>query len=188
MSSSPAGRSGNPASKAADRVENVVTTGVNKANDAANAQRGQAAGALDAAAEAVDRHGKKLPKPLDDYAGDVKDGLATVADYVRDHDVREMADQAAMTVKDYPVTALLVLGAVVLGGGLLVASIIRNENDSNGGSARQPLFASAADGLGPKATETVNRIRNAAFSMALAKTVDTIEDMFPGFREHFEKA
>ena len=68
---------------------------------------------------------------------------------------------------------------------MLVASIARNAAD---GSARQPLFATASDGLGPKATDTVNRIRNAAFSMALAKTVDTIEEMFPGFREHFEKA
>ena len=65
MNSSATGR-GTAASKAADRVENVVTTGVNKAGEAANAQRGPAkvADALDTAAEAVDRQGKKLPKPL----------------------------------------------------------------------------------------------------------------------------
>ena len=186
MTSNATERAGNAASKAANRVGSIATTGVGKAADAVNAQREQAADAIDTAAEAVDRQGKKLPKPLNEYAGDVKEGLGTAADYVRDHDVRDMADQAVRNAKDYPIASLLVLGAVVLGGGLLVASIVRHENDSSSGG--QPYLAAASNGLGPRATETVTRIRDAAFSMALKKAIDTIEEMFPGFREHFDKA
>jgi hypothetical protein len=186
MTSNATDRSGNAASKAAARAANMATTGLNKAADAADAKREQAADAIDTAAEAVDQKGKELPKPLNEYAGDVKHGLGTAADFVRDHDVQDMADQAVKTAKDYPVASLLLLGAVILGGGLLVASIVRNDNDSS--SAGQPYLATASNGLGPKATETVTRIRDAAFSMALKKAIDTIEEMFPGFRAHFDKA
>jgi hypothetical protein len=177
-------RLGGAAPKAADRAGNVATATVNKAVDAADAKRGQAADALDTAAGTVDEQGRDLPKPLSEYAGDVKDGLETAADYVRSHDVREMAGQAAKTANELPVASLLILSAVVLGGGLLVASMVRNDDDSGG----RAYFSAASTGLGPKASATVTRIRDAAFSMALTKAIDTIEDMFPGFREHFDKA
>jgi hypothetical protein len=48
-------------------------------------------------------------------------------------------------------------------------------------------LASAASGLGPKATETVGRIRDAAFSFALDRAIDTVDELFPGFREHYER-
>ena len=147
MTSNATGRLGNAASKAADRAENIARTGLSKAAEAADTKREQAADAIDTAAEAVDRQGKKLPKPVNQYAGGVKDGLETAADYVRDHDVREMADQAVKTAKDYPIASLLVLGAVVLGGGLLVAGMARNENDSSSGPA---VLRDGLERLGPK--------------------------------------
>jgi len=41
--------------------------------------------------------------------------------------------------------------------------------------------------LGPRATETLGRIRDAAFGFALDRAVDKVDGMFPGFREHYER-
>jgi hypothetical protein len=176
--------------KAADQVTEQVTNGARRAVDAVNEQRGKAAQAIDTAAEAVDRQGERLPKPVNEYATDVKDGLHTAADYVREHDASEMAGDAVETVKAYPVISLLLVGAVVIGGGVLIASLLSQEegdhSDANDAQSKS-LFAAASHGLGPKASETVTRMRDAAFNMALTKAVDTMEDLFPGFREHFEK-
>jgi hypothetical protein len=89
----------------------------------------------------------------------------------------------------YPVASLLVLGAVVIGGGLLVAAMLRDRGSDDGlGEFRKPRrFAAAVTGMGPRVAETVSRIRDAAFSFALAKAIDTVDDMFPGFRDHYER-
>ena len=84
--------------------------------------------------------------------------------------------------------SLLLLGAVVAGGSYLVAMMLDDfsADDSTGSSATR--LHSASRGLGSRNTDTLARIRDAAFSFALAKAVDTVEEMFPGFREHYERA
>jgi hypothetical protein len=96
----------------------------------------------------------------------------------------ESADSA------YPLGSLLVLGAVVIGGGMLAAAMLRDDDRVDGsGESRRPMgLAAAARGMGPRVTDTLSRIRDAAFSFAIAKAIDTVEEMFPGFREHYERA
>jgi len=89
----------------------------------------------------------------------------------------------------YPVASLLVLSAVVIGGSMLVAAMLHDDGpmDASGESRRPIRFASAVSGLGPRATETLGRIRDAAFGFALDRAVDKVDGMFPGFREHYER-
>jgi hypothetical protein len=173
-------------------VTDKVAEGGKKAAAVVNEPRGKAADALDSGADAVDHEGAQLPKPLNEYATDVKQGLSAAADYVRTHDAREMAGDAANSVSQYPIASLVLIGAVVIGGGLLIATALAQgdaEETSDAETApSNSLLAVASNGLGPKASETVTRMRDAAFSLALTKAVDSIEDMFPGFREHFDKA
>jgi ElaB/YqjD/DUF883 family membrane-anchored ribosome-binding protein len=100
--------------------------------------------------------------------------------------VVDAVDDATDYVRNNPVTSLLVLGAVVIGGSLLVAAMLREDRPESVSGASMAL-ASAAHGLGPRGTETLSRIRDAAFSFALDKIVDTVEEMFPGFRQHYER-
>lgn len=88
---------------------------------------------------------------------------------------------------DYPITSLLVMGAVVIGGSMLVAAMFQGHRDASGESGRPMRLASAVNGLGPRGTETLGRIRDAAFSFVLDRAVDTVDGMFPGFREHYER-
>jgi hypothetical protein len=96
----------------------------------------------------------------------------------------ETADSA------YPLGSLLVLGAVVIGGGILVAAMLRDDDPMDGfGESRRPMgLAAAARGMGPRVADVLGRVRDAAFSFAIAKAIDTVEEMFPGFREHYERA
>jgi hypothetical protein len=100
--------------------------------------------------------------------------------------VVDAVDDATDYVRHNPVTSLLVLGAVVIGGSMLVAAMLRDDRPASASGTSMAL-ASAAHGLGPRGTEVLSRIRDAAFSFALAKVVDTVEEMFPGFREHYER-
>jgi hypothetical protein len=88
---------------------------------------------------------------------------------------------------DYPITSLLVLGAVVIGGSMLVAAMFHDDQDGSGETRRPMRLASAVNGLGPRGTEALSRIRDAAFSFMFDKAVDTVDGMFPGFREHYER-
>ncbi len=115
-------------------------------------------------------------------------------DSVRER-VAEAADDAEDVGRDvmraataYPVASLLVLSAVVIGGSMLVAAMLQDEGRGDfTGSPRPMRLASAVSGLGPKATETLSRIRDAAFGFALDRAVDKVDGMFPGFREHYER-
>jgi hypothetical protein len=105
------------------------------------------------------------------------------------HDVRDLGRDVMRATTAYPWTSLFVLSAVVVGGSMLVAALLQDEGP---GSTSRPSggfmsLASAASGLGPKATETVGRIRDAAFSFALDRAIDTVDELFPGFREHYER-
>lgn len=182
-------RAGNTAGKAADQVKDAASSVARSAGDAVDAKREKVADAIDDAAETVDEKGKRAPEPAKRYARVAKDKLHGAADYVRDNEAEQMGRDAIRTVNAYPVATLLVLGAVVIGGSILVAAMLDDEQADNGsGQGRRPLgLSSASSGLGPKGAETLTKIRDAAFSFALAKAVDTVDEMWPGFREHYER-
>jgi len=145
---------------AADDTRKPAARTTNKANESPKSNRGQDGG---------------------------KERLAAVADYVRDHDARAMADDAIHTARQYPFASLFIAGAVVVGGGLLVARLMHDSSGREGPRGRS-LYETMSQGWGPKTTETVTRLRDAVFSVALLKAVDALEDAVPGFREHFDKA
>jgi len=174
-------------SGAAESNRKTASKSAGRAGDTSKPNRGHVANALDSAADLVDREGKRLPAPLAEYADEGKERLTAAADYVRDHDGRQMARDAVGTVKEFPIASLLIAGSVVVGGGLLIARLLRNEGASDGSRA-QSLFGALSEGWGPKTTETVTRLKDAVFAVALMKAVDALEDSFPGFREHFERA
>lgn len=171
--------SSHASSKAGD-AQDIATRAAKSAGDTVNVKRSQVADVIDDAAEKVGEQGKDAPKPLDGYAESAKDKLVTAADYVRDHDAQQMGRDALDTAKEYPVASLAILAAVVIGGGLVVGAMLR---DPQSGGAQH-----LASGLGPKTTDTLSKMRDAAYSLVLAKAVDAVEEMFPGFRQHFEKA
>jgi hypothetical protein len=81
------------------------------------------------------------------------------------------------------------MGAVVVGGGMLIAAVLKGDGAARASGRSRGVMglAAASRGLGPKATETLSRIRDAAFSFVFDKAVDTVNEMFPGFREHYER-
>jgi len=176
------------ASNAGEQVNEKAADAGRTVSNAVNEQRRNAAQGLDTASDAVNRNAQQLPKPFDQYANDVKDGLSGAASYVRQHDAGDMAEDALDTVRDHPFPSLLVLGAVIVGGGILIASLVsEGAGETDNAHGAKSLLTAAANGLGPKATATIIRMRDAAFNMALTKAVDAVEEMFPGFREHFEQ-
>jgi hypothetical protein len=103
-------------------------------------------------------------------------------------DADEMGRDVMRAAATYPMTSLLVLSVVVIGGGMLVAAMLRDDAAETSGRPGRPMrLASAMSGLGPKGTETLSRIRDAAFSFAFDKAIDHVDVMFPGFREHYER-
>jgi hypothetical protein len=118
---------------------------------------------------------------------DAHDGIERVREamaYLRDHEIDDVVRDAVAVVRDNPVVALLVIGGVVLGGAAVVAGLRQGGSHSREVSG----MGSAQHILGPKTHETLDRMRQAAFSFALAKVIDSIDHNFPGFREHFEKS
>ena len=104
-------------------------------------------------------------------------------------DAADLGRELMGVAKAYPVVSLIVMGTVVVGGSLLVSRILQHgePDDASGQSHRVMSLASASSGLGSKGAETLGRIRDAVFSFVFAKAVDTVEDLFPGFREHYER-
>jgi len=190
MASHTSERGGNAAAKAADKPRTPAASAAAKsAAHAVDDKKGQAADRLDEAADAVGEHGKGAPEPAPRYARATQEKLHEAADYVRDTDARQMGRDAMDTATSHPVASLLIVSAVVIGGSFLLAAVLRNEEaDSQVGARRKAMgLASAANGLGPKGIETLTKIRDAAFSFAMARAVDTAEQLFPGFRAHYER-
>lgn len=179
------GAEGGGASKA---VRTVAEKAARSGGDMVDAKRGQVAHALDEAADTLGTTGETVPEPARGYARTAKDKLHGAAGYVRDHDAEEMGRDVMHAVTVHPVASLLMLSAVVIGGSMLVAAMLQGDGrDATDSRRPRGLVSTAASGLGPKGAETLSRIRDAALGFAVAKAVDTINDMFPGFREHYER-
>jgi hypothetical protein len=176
--------------KAGDDAKHAAASGAKKAADAVDAKREKVADAIDDAADRVGKKGGSAPEPANRYSRGAKDKLHDAADYVRDTDVEEMGHDAMRVATAYPLASILALGAVVIGGSMLVASLMQDDgSDGGSGDSGRPMgLKSAANGLGPKGTETLIRVRDAAFTFILAKTVEMVDEMYPGFREHFDRA
>ena len=184
MASHTAERAEHAASKAGDQLKDMAAKTATTAGAAIDDKRERVADALDDAADTVADKGKSVPEPVKRYSRAAKGKLHEAADYVRDNDLEDMGRDAMDAASAHPVTSLLVLSAVVIGGSLLVASMLRDDGSDSG--HRPMSLASAATGLGPKGTETLTRIRDAAMSFALVKAVDAVNEIWPGFREHYE--
>ena len=114
--------------------------------------------------------------------------VGNVADQVENIGANSASSLDDAGDSQYPVASWLVLGAVVIGGGLLVAAMLRDHGAEDGlGEFRGPRRLAVVSGMSPKVIQTVSRVRDAAFSFALAKAVDTVDEIFPGFREHYER-
>jgi hypothetical protein len=113
--------------------------------------------------------------------------VGNVADQVENIGANSASSLDYAGDSQYPVASWLVLGAVVIGGGLLVAMLRDHGAEDGLGEFRGPRRLAAVSGMSPKVIETVSRVRDAAFSLALAKAVDTVDEIFPGFREHYER-
>jgi hypothetical protein len=161
--------------------------GGKSAGDADNGKPGRGSKAVEDASEMVGDKSESAPHPDKRYSRAVNDKLHDAADYVHGTDVQEMGRDAINAAKAYPLASLLVLGAVVIGGSILVATLF--DDDLHSDWSRKSLgLSSAASGLGPKGKENVIRIRDAAFGFALAKAVEMADNMWPGFKEHYDKA
>ena len=187
MASHTAEQGGNAASKAVERAKDMAASAATSARDAVNPKRQKVADALDNEADTVDEKGTHLPEPAKRHSRTAKDKLHGAADYVRDTDAEEMGRDAMHAATAYPVASLLILGAVVIGGSLLVAAMMTDDGPTGSEQSRPKGLSSAAAGLGPKGTETLSRIRDAAFGFLLARAVDTVEEMLPGFRDHYDR-
>jgi hypothetical protein len=172
-----------------NQVEDYAAGAAKNVGDALDAGREQLADATDDAADTMDEKRKSAPGTATRYSRYAKDKLHDAAEYVRDHDAEDMGRDVMRAATTYPVASLLVLSAVVIGGSMLVATMLRDNGhaDSSGPSRRPMRLASAVSGLGPRGTETLSRIRDAAVNFALDKAVDRVDGMFPGFREHYER-
>lgn len=140
----------------------------------------------------MERSGIATSKAVDtvkNIAASAATSAGDAADYVREHDVQDMGRDVMHVAKAHPMASLLVMGAVVLGGGMLIAAMLKDDESAGTPWRSRGVMglASASSGLGPKGTETLSRIRDAAFSFIFDKAVDTVNEMFPGFREHYER-
>jgi hypothetical protein len=173
--------------KGEDQVKDMAAHAAKSVGDAVDAKRETAADVIDDVADTVGEKGKSAPDPVKRYSRAAKDKLHDAAEYVRDTDPEGMGRDALDAAKAYPIASLLILGAVVIGGSMLVAAMIEDGNEGDG--SRKPFgLASATSGLGPKGKENLTRIRDAAFGFVLAKAVEMADDMWPGFKEHYEKS
>jgi ABC-type transporter Mla subunit MlaD len=182
-------RAGNSTSNAADQVKDFAAGAAKSVGDALDSGREQVANAMDDAADTMGEERKNAPESAKRYSRNAKDKLHDVADYVRDNDAEDMGRDVMRAATAYPVASLLALSAVVIGGSMLVAAMLQDDGpaDASGESRRPMRLASAVSGLGPRGTETLSRIRDAAFGFALDKAVDRVDAMFPGFRERYER-
>jgi hypothetical protein len=182
-------RGGQAASQTVDDIKSRAADAVKSVRDAVDDKREPVADTLQNAADTVGEKSKSMPDAAKGPARAAKESLDDAAEYVRENDAERMGRDAMQTVTAHPVASLLLLGAAVIGGGLLLAAM-SDKGGSDAGSTESDStlgLASAVSSLGPKGAETLNRIRDAAVSFALSRAVDTVDEIFPGFREHYER-
>lgn len=114
------------------------------------------------------------------------DHIREAAVYLREHDFDDVVRDAVDVVRHNPVVVLLVFGGVILGGAAVVASLRQQQGRTQSHEGAGTVTAHHV--IGAKTHETLGRMREAAFSFALAKVIDSIDNNFPGFREHFDKS
>jgi hypothetical protein len=167
-------------SETLNRAQKIASSAMDDAEKAVDSCREQTADALRGAAKAIGGEADRLPKPLNEYADSLKDGLNSSARYIRRHDAGEMASDAADLVTNPPVSTVLLVGAALVGGGFLVSGLLRDQK-------RESPLSAFMEGLGPKATETVKLFRDALIALMIAKAVEAAEEAMPGFKSHFQK-
>ena len=107
-------QSGSTISNTRARVQEQVTAYGQKAVEAIDARRQSAASGLANAAEGLRAKAEELPSgKVAGMAHQTADGLRSTADYLREHDMSDMARDAQDFVKAHPFQALL--GAAVVG-------------------------------------------------------------------------
>jgi hypothetical protein len=113
------GDSSNPT----DRIQDQAAKYGQRAADAVDASRRSAASTLENAAEAVRSRADSLPggQQVSQYAREAADRLGATADYLRDHEVKDMVTDLQKIIKNHPTPALV--GAAVVG--FLVGRSIR---------------------------------------------------------------
>jgi ElaB/YqjD/DUF883 family membrane-anchored ribosome-binding protein len=95
-----------------------------KAVNRVDAQREPAAGALDRTADALHEQGDRWANTAAGAAHATADKIQNVADYVRSHDAKAMADDAGELVRRYPAQSLVAAAAV----GFLVGRAFRSND------------------------------------------------------------
>jgi hypothetical protein len=143
----------------------------------------RAGSAVSNAADEVTNVAASAARSVGDAVNSGREQVAAAMD-----DAADMGRDAMRAATAHPVVSLLVLSAVVIGGSMLVAAMLREDGPTSSGGSRGLMgLTSAASGLGPRAAETLTRIRDAAFSFALDKAIDSVDELFPGFRAHYER-
>jgi hypothetical protein len=188
MASHTSGRGGNDTGKAADRVK-ASAGGTRSAAEAGEPTKRHAADTGDEAADVAGDKSDGMREAASRSARAAQEKLHDAVDYVRDTDPRQMGGDLMNRAATYPLASVLIVSALVIGGGYLVATMMRDEGvDREVTGGRRPRgLSSVTSAFGPKGHETLAKIRDAAVSFAMAKAVDTAEQIFPGFREHFDR-
>jgi ElaB/YqjD/DUF883 family membrane-anchored ribosome-binding protein len=109
------------ADKASEKAKQLGRSAADKIDD----QRAPAAGALDSAASRLHQTAETLPggQSVSRVAHNTADKLESTADYIRQHDVRDMMGDVEQFVKSHPGQSLIAAAAV----GFLVGRAFRNE-------------------------------------------------------------
>jgi ElaB/YqjD/DUF883 family membrane-anchored ribosome-binding protein len=106
---------GESISNAAARVQDQAAKYGQKAVEAVDASRDSAASTLDTAAAGIRSKADSLPggPQVSQFARRTADSLGTTADYLREHEMKDMMSDLASFIKAHPTQALI--GAAVVG-------------------------------------------------------------------------
>lgn len=168
-------------------AKKAATGAIKKAAHVVDAHREKAADVIEDAADTIGEQGKKGPRAVRNSADTAKDRLDQAADYVRDHSAEEMGRDAMSYARAYPIGSLLAFGAIVIGGSMLLAAMVDDDQVASDSDQHTPRGLSSAVGGFAKSSETLDRLRDAAFGFALAKAVEAADELWPGFKEHYDK-
>jgi ElaB/YqjD/DUF883 family membrane-anchored ribosome-binding protein len=103
------------ANDTANRVQDQANRFGQKAVDAIDSRRQGAASGLENAAAGIHRTAENLPggERVSGFAHQTADRLSSTAQYLRDHDVKDMAGGIQRLIEDHPIPAIV--GAAVVG-------------------------------------------------------------------------